>query len=220
MERILVVEDELQIQEIIRAFLEEAGYEVVGASDGLVGIEAFKKEQFDLVLLDIMLPKIDGYVVCEMIRRESKVPVIMLTALDGEEDELKGFELEVDDYVRKPFSASLLLKRVEAVLRRSKGKTQVDDTHIIFDTLDLDKAGYKVYKNKQLIEMTVKEFEVLKMLLENRGRVLTRENILNGVWGYDYFGEERVVDTHIKNIRHKLEIDFIETIRGVGYRID
>ena len=220
MEKILVVEDELEIQEIISAFLEEAGYEVVGASDGLEGIEAFNRENFDLILLDIMLPKIDGYVVCEMIRKTSNVPIIMLTALDGEEDELKGFELKVDDYVTKPFSAPLLLKRVEAVLRRSRKEEVLQEECIRFQNLKLDKAGYKVYKDDQLVEMKTKEFELIKLLLENRGRVLTREMILNKIWGYDFYGEERVVDTHIKNIRHKLEIPFIETIRGVGYRID
>lgn len=218
MEKILVIEDEPQILEIIKAFLEENGYKVTGAVDGVEGIEAFNRETFDLVLLDIMLPKIDGYVVCEMIRKYSKVPIIMLTALDAEENELKGFDLEIDDYITKPFSAPLLIKRVEAVLRRSKGKALVGE-RLSYQNLVLDKAAYKAYKEGQLIEMTNKEFEVLKLLLENRGRVLTRETILNRVWGYDFFGEERVVDTHIKNIRRKLEISFIETIRGVGYRI-
>lgn len=224
--KILVVEDEIAILEIITAFLEEDGYEVTGVLDGLEGIEAFKKDEFDLVLLDIMLPKIDGYVVCEMIRKISKVPIIMLTALDSEENELKGFELQVDDYITKPFSAPLLLKRVEAVLRRSKSAKEEamqdakQQDQISYADVTLDKAAYKVYKQGTYIELTNKEFELLRLLLENRGRVLTRDNILNQIWQYDFLGDERVVDTHIKNIRHKLNISFIETIRGVGYRID
>ncbi|MCC0684144.1 response regulator transcription factor [Clostridioides sp. ZZV15-6383] len=220
--RILVIEDDIDIQNIIKTFLENAGYTIITANDGLDGIEKFKKQQFDLILLDILMPKIDGFVVCEMIRNESNIPIIILTALDEETDQVKGFELKVDDYITKPFSTIVLLKRVEAVLRRigDKEENHEDRKFLLYRDINIDVEGYKVFVNGKKIELTAREFEVLKELIEHKGRVLTRENLINSLWKYDFLGDERVVDTHIKNLRKKLDVDYIETIRGVGYRID
>lgn len=220
--RILVIEDDIDIQNIIKTFLENAGYTITTANDGLDGIEKFKKQQFDLILLDILMPKIDGFVVCEMIRNESNIPIIILTALDEETDQVKGFELKVDDYITKPFSTIVLLKRVEAVLRRTgdKEENHEDREFLSYRDINIDVEGYKVFVNGKKIELTAREFEVLKELIEHKGRVLTRENLINSLWKYDFLGDERVVDTHIKNLRKKLDVDYIETIRGVGYRID
>ncbi|MCC0650075.1 response regulator transcription factor [Clostridioides sp. ZZV15-6598] len=220
--RILVIEDDIDIQNIIKTFLENAGYTIITANDGLDGIEKFKKQQFDLILLDILMPKIDGFVVCEMIRNESNIPIIILTALDEETDQVKGFELKVDDYITKPFSTIVLLKRVEAVLRRTgdKEENHEDREFLSYRDISVDVEGYKVFVNGKKIELTAREFEVLKELIEHKGRVLTRENLINSLWKYDFLGDERVVDTHIKNLRKKLDVSYIETIRGVGYRID
>ena len=191
--RILVIEDEASIQNILRIFLEDAGYQVTLADDGMDGIAAFHKDNFDLVLLDIMMPRLDGYSVCEMIRNESSTPIILLTALDDEDSQMKGFDLLADDYITKPFSMPLVLKRIEAVLRRAQ-------------------AGE--------IPLTAREFGILRLLMENQGRVFTREQLLDIIWNYDYLGDDKIINTHIKNIRKKLGVDCIETIRGVGYRID
>lgn len=217
--RILIVEDEVDIQNILKVFLEESGYLVETAGDGLEGITLFRKQSFDLVLLDIMLPKIDGYVVCEMIRQESNLPVIMLTALDDEDDQIRGFDLKVDDYITKPFSISLVLKRVEAVLRRTAEREE--NGHVLtYGEIFLDLEGYGVTVAGIPVPLTNREFEVLKLLLENQGRVFTRENLLNQIWGYEYAADEKIVNTHIKNLRKKLGIPCIETVRGVGYKID
>ncbi|WP_413927180.1 response regulator transcription factor [Clostridioides sp. ES-S-0001-03] len=175
-----------------------------------------------MILLDILMPKIDGFVVCEIIRNESNIPIIILTALDEETDQVKGFELKVDDYITKPFSTIVLLKRVEAVLRRTgdKEENHEDREFLSYRDINVDVEGYKVFVNCKQIELTAREFEVLKELIEHKGRVLTRENLINSLWKYDFLGDERVVDTHIKNLRKKLDVNYIETIRGVGYRID
>lgn len=216
---ILIIEDEKSIQNILKAFLIEAGYSVSLADDGLQGISAFRKESYDLVLLDIMIPKIDGYTVCEMIRNESNTPVILLTALDDEESQMKGFDLLVDDYITKPFSMPLVLRRIEAVLRRS-GEHINNSTSLCHKEIQLDTDNYKVFVSGNEVVLTAREFEILRLLLENKGRVFTRDNLLNQIWDYNYFGDEKIVNTHIKNIRKKLGIECIETIRGVGYRID
>lgn len=224
MYRILVVEDEDDIQIILKNYLEDQGYTVTLADDGVDGIAKFHNGHFDLVLLDIMMPKIDGFGVCEIIRRESDVPIIMLTALDEEVYQIKGFDMKADDYVTKPFSMPVLLRKIAAVLRR----TQREEEHqiIFYKGVSVDVEGHHVYVrderqgNQTEVELTQKEFEMLYVLLINKGIVLTRQKLLNMVWGEDYYGEERIVDTHIKNIRKKLGIDVIHTIRGVGYRID
>lgn len=219
MQKILVVEDDIEIQELLQDFLCDAGYEISVADDGVEAIAMFNDDVYDLVLLDIMLPKIDGYGICELIRKSSQVPVIMVSALDDEVDQIRGLDMQIDDYVTKPFSMPILLRKIAAVLRRANSNSMA--VRIIqYKDLRLDIDGYKVYKNDMDVELTHREFELLLELLQNQGKVLTRKVLLNKLWKYDYFGEERVVDTHIKNIRKKLDIDFIYTVRGVGYRID
>ena len=218
MATILSVEDEFDIRELLEAYLTNEGYRVIAAEDGEEALERFHDGNPDLVLLDLLLPGLDGFQVCRAIREESDLPVIMLTALGSEQSELKGFDLRVDDYIAKPFSMPVLLRRVEAVLRRTmKGPAARKLAH---RALSLDLDGYKATVNGETIELTGREFALLRVLLQNRGRVLTRQMLLNRVWGYDFYGDERIVDTHIKNLRKKLGVDYIETIRGVGYRID
>ena len=220
MQKILVVEDDFDIQELLHSFLQEAGYEVDVANDGVEAIDIFSNSQFDLILLDIMLPKIDGFTLCELIRKQSQVPIIMLTALNGEEEQIKGLDLQVDDYITKPFSMPVLIRKLAAVLRRSnQGKDEENQT-INYRNLILDLDSYIATVDGNSYELTQREFEVLRELLTHQGRVMTRQNLLDSVWKYDFFGDERVVDTHIKNLRKKLGIDFIQTIRGVGYKID
>lgn len=217
MNKILVVEDEFEIREMLRAFLEDAGYEITEAEDGVEGLKLFRQKSFDLVLLDIMMPKIDGYGVCEVIRNESDVPIIMLTALGSEQDQLKAYDLMIDDYITKPFSYPLLLRKVAAVLRRKNPGTAASRLTYRSTVLDLD--SYQLFVDGTEIILTTREFDLLKMLLQNQGRVMTRQILIDTLWSFDFLGDDRVVDTHIKNIRKKAAIDYIETIRGVGYRI-
>lgn len=216
---ILIIEDEKAIQNILKAFLENAGYHVAVADDGMDGVTKFHKGNFDLVLLDIMMPKLDGYTVCEMIRRESNIPIILLTALDDEGSQMKGFELLADDYITKPFSMPLVLKRIEAVLRRSIDNTS-HSAVLTHRDIQINTENYKVFVSGNEIELTAREFDILKLFLENKGRVFTRQQIMDMIWNYDYFGDDKIINTHIKNIRKKLGVDCIETVRGVGYRID
>jgi len=216
---ILIIEDEKRIQNILKAFLENAGYSIFLANDGLEGISVFHKNTYDLVLLDIMMPKIDGYTVCEMIRNEGNTPVILLTALDDEDSQMKGFDLLADDYITKPFSMPLVLKRIEALLRRTKDCGD-NSTILTYKEIQMDTQNYKVFVSGCEVTLTAREFEILRLFMENKGRVFTRENLINQIWDYNYFGDEKIVNTHIKNIRGKLGVDCIETIRGVGYRID
>lgn len=217
MKRILIVEDDLDIQELLDAYLRDAGYDTVLASDGVEALDRFHEAPFDLALLDVMLPKIDGFGVCELIRRESRLPVIMLTALDGEAEQLRGFDLEIDDYIVKPFSMPILLRKVAAVLRRTSGGTGV--SHVIrYRGLTLDPDMMEARLEGRPLELTAREFELLRAFISSPGRVFTREVLLAKIWGYDFFGDERVVDSHIKNLRRKLGVDYIETVRGVGYR--
>lgn len=217
---ILIIEDEKAIQNIIKAFLEDAGYTTVLADDGLEGIEQFHKCSPDLVLLDLMLPKIDGFAVCELIRKESSIPVIMLTARDDDDSQIKGFDALADDYITKPFTMPLVMRRIEAVLRRTEQGNQTENTVIHYKNISLDIDSFTLLVNGENISLTTREFEILKLLLENQGRVFTRDNLLNTIWGYDYFGDAKIVNTHIKNIRRKLGVGYIDTIRGVGYKIE
>ena len=216
MKHILIVEDEPDIQELLCAYLQDAGYGTAAAGDGVAALELFQSRPFDLVLLDLMLPKIDGFGVCELIRRQSQVPILMLTALDGEEEQLRGFRLNIDDYVTKPFSMPVLLEKIRVILRRSGGT--VEDGPLRYRDLSLDLDAREVRLEGRTLELTAREFELLHTFLSAPGRVFTREMLLSKLWGYDFFGDERVVDSHIKNLRRKLGRDYIETVRGVGYR--
>jgi len=218
LKNILVVEDEADIQELLENFLNDAGYKTSLAADGVQALELFGSDSFDMVLLDIMIPKIDGYGVCEFIRSRSNVPIIMLTALDSEDNQVKGFDLKIDDYITKPFSMKVLIKKIAAVFRRCENR--MENGLISYKSVTIDTDGHKVFVNGGLIEVTQKEFELLEELLRNQGRVLTRPQLLDKLWGYDFYGDERIVDSHIKNLRKKLGVNYIDTIRGVGYRID
>ncbi|QWH64171.1 response regulator transcription factor (plasmid) [Bacillus mycoides] len=215
---ILVVEDDPEIQELIKQFLMTQQYIVEIASDGLEGMKQFNNQSFDLILLDVMMPNLNGFEVAKMIRSHSNIPIIMLTALEEEQDQVKGFDLGIDDYITKPFSFHVLLRRVEAVLRRSYD--QSIDNHCVFKEIHVDCDAYKVYVNEVEIPLTTKEFEILQLLLQNEKKVLTRESIVEKVWGYEYYGETRMIDTHIKNIRKKLDMPYIKTVKGIGYKID
>ena len=219
MKKILVVEDEKDIQNIIKAFLENAEYKVETADDGLDAINFIQKNNYDLILLDIMLPKVDGFTICEMIRKNSNIPIIILTALTDEESQLKGFDKLADDYITKPFSMPVLLKHIEAIFRRTNNSNE--NTSILkYKNITLNTENYEVYVDNQKVTLTFREYEILKLFLENQGKVFTRDNILNSIWNYDYFGDDKIVNTHIKNIRKKLGYEYIETVRGVGYKID
>lgn len=217
---ILTIEDERSIQNVIKAFLEDAGYTVILAGDGLEGVEQFRLHKPDLVLLDLMLPKIDGFAVCEILRKESRVPIIMLTALDDDDSQLKGFDALADDYITKPFSMPVVMKRIEAVLRRAEQGPAAPSSVIRYKEITLDTDRLTVLVGALSVSLTAREFDILKLLLENQGRVVSREKLLDSIWGYGYIGDEKIVNTHIKNIRKKLGVDYIETIRGAGYKIE
>lgn len=218
MKHILVIEDDTDIQELLQFFLNDNGYQTTVAKNGLDGIEKFHEGNFELILLDIMLPKIDGYTVCELLRKESNIPIIIITALTSEENQIKGLDLKADDYITKPFSMPILLRKIDAVIRRS---SNVESMNLLtYKDLTLELDNYRVYVNHSPVDLTKREFEILRELLENQGRVLTRELMLERLWQYEFYGNDRVVDNHIKNLRRKLGVDYIETIKGVGYRID
>ncbi|MGE5557419.1 MAG: response regulator transcription factor [Bacillota bacterium] len=218
--KILVADDELRMRKLIADFLKKAGYLVAEAGDGKQALEFFySRPDFDLVILDVMMPEYDGWAVCREIRRNSRVPVIMLTARSEERDELFGFELGADEYITKPFSPVILVARIEALLRRSgKGKDGIRE----FNGLSVDRNGHTVSVNGARIGLSPKEFELLAYLADNAGLALSRDQILNSVWNYDYFGDARTVDTHIKKLRLKLgdKGEYIQTVRGFGYRFE
>lgn len=222
MKTILIIEDDTDIQEMLQFFLEDQGYKVLSADNGIDGVTIFNKENPDLVLLDILLPKMDGYAVCELIRREADVPIIMISALGSVEDQVKGFELQIDDYIPKPVSLPLMIKKIEAVLRRYEKGNQQLSPELHYHEIMLMVDNYKVRVGEKDIDLTQKEYEILKELLENQGRVITRDSFLNRLWKYEFTGEERAVDNHIKNLRKKLGTagEYIETVRGVGYRLE
>ena len=204
---ILIMEDDQDIQEVITEFLIAKDYMVTAVSDGLEGIRRFNQQQFDLVIVDVMMPNISGYEVSKIIRKKSNIPIVMLTALGEEMDQIKGFDVGIDDYITKPFSFDLLIKRVEAVLRRSHVHPSSNNNYV-FNELRIDCDAYKAYINEQEVALTTKEFEIVQTLLTNRGKVITRERMLENVWGYDFYGDSRLIDTHIKNIRKKLNIPY------------
>ena len=218
---ILVVDDESRMRKLIKDFLIKEDYKVIEAADGEECLKEFneKKENIDLILLDVMMPKLDGWSVLRQIRIESKVPVIMLTARGEEQDELFGFDLGVDEYISKPFSPKILVARVKALLNRTKEK---ENTKIDYNGIVIDYDGRTVMVDGKNVEMSLREYELLTYLVENKGIALSREKILNNVWNYDYYGDSRTIDSHIKKIRHKLgkKGKYIETIRGVGYKFN
>ena len=218
---ILIVDDEERMRTLIKDFLKQKNYNTMEAADGEEAIEKFKENEnkISLVLLDVMMPKLDGWSVLRQIRQTSKVPVIMLTARGEEQDELFGFELGVDEYIVKPFSPKILVARVEAILKRAKkDEKEIKD----YDGIEIDKQGRTVSVDGKNIDLSLREYELLMYLLENEGIALSRDKILNNVWNYDYYGDSRTIDSHIKKIRHKLgkKGKYIETIRGIGYKFE
>ena len=219
--KILIVDDEIRMRKLIKDFLTKNDYKTVEAGDGEEAIEVFEenKNQISLILLDVMMPKLDGWSVLRKIRTESKVPVIMLTARGEEQDELFGFELGVDEYISKPFSPKILVARIEAILKRINGdKKQVRD----YDGIVIDNQGRTVTVDGKPVNLSLREYELLKYLLDNEKIALSRDKILNNVWNYDYYGDSRTIDSHIKKIRHKLgkKGKYIKTMRGVGYKFE
>lgn len=219
--KILVVDDEVRMRKLVRDFLEKKGYAVLEAGDGMEAMDLFYKEKdISLIILDIMMPRMDGWQVCREVRQTSKVPVIMLTARSDERDELQGFELGVDEYISKPFSPRILVARVEAVLRRSN--SMMEDTAKDIGGIIIDKAAHLVKVDGSVVDLSFKEFELLTYFVENQGIALSREKILNNVWNYDYFGDARTIDTHVKKLRNKLgdKGNYIKTIWGMGYKFE
>lgn len=219
--KILVVDDESRMRKLVKDFLSKKGYTVLEAENGEQAVDLFFTEKdIALIILDVMMPKMDGWQVCKEIRQYSKVPIIMLTALGSETDELKGFSYGVDEYVSKPFSPKILVARVEAILRRTV--QDEEKNHLEADGIILDKTAHEVIVDGKNIELSFKEFELLAYFMENRGIALSREKILNAVWNYDYFGDARTIDTHVKKLRSKMgeKGDYIKTIWGMGYKFE
>ena len=218
---ILIVDDEARMRKLIKDFLVAKNFKIIEAKDGEEALDIFElnKEKINLVLLDVMMPKIDGWTVLRKIRQESKVPVIMLTARGEEQDELFGFELGVDEYISKPFSPKILVARIQAILNRTMGERKKVKN---LGGIEIDEEGRTVSVDGKLVELSLREYELLKYLLDNEKVALSRDKILNNVWNYDYYGDSRTIDSHIKKIRHKLgkKGKYIETIRGVGYKFE
>ncbi|MDD3402866.1 MAG: response regulator transcription factor [Hespellia sp.] len=219
--KILIVDDESRMRKLVKDFLVREGHEVLEAGDGMEAMDIFYEDKdIALIILDVMMPKMDGWQVCREIRETSKVPIIMLTARAEERDELQGFDLGVDEYISKPFSPKILVARVEAILRRTLGKSAGDVTDS--GGIKVDKAAHIVQIADETIDLSFKEFELLTYFIENEGIALSREKILNNVWNYDYFGDARTIDTHVKKLRSKLgeKGDYIKTIWGMGYKFE
>lgn len=219
--KVLVVDDESRMRKLVKDFLVKSNYDVVEAEDGQQAVDIFfEQNDIALIILDVMMPRMDGWQVCREIRAYSKVPIIMLTAKSDERDELQGFELGVDEYISKPFSPKILVARVEAILRRTS-QVSADDL-LEAGGIRIDKAAHSVTVDGQPIELSYKEFELLTYFVENKGIALSREKILNSVWNYDYFGDARTIDTHVKKLRSKMGAkgDMIKTIWGMGYKFE
>mgnify|MGYP002587062038 CR=1 FL=1 len=225
MQHILIVEDDLDIQELLKNFLQEVGYAVTLASDGIEAISLFASTHFDLILLDIMLPKIDGFTVCELIRKQSSVPIIMLTALNGEEEQIRGLDLQVDDYITKPFSPSELVARVDAIYRRvslAKDVEQQND-EVVSGPFVLNTKSRTLSKNGKMVDLTQVEFQILEFFMKNPNTALERSAILDEVWGSNYFGDVKIVDVNIRRLRMKIEEEpsnprYLQTVWGFGYK--
>lgn len=222
---ILIVDDEQPIVDILVYNLNKEGYNTLEANDGVTAVDIALEKKPDLILLDIMLPRMDGLTVCKKIRTKYNMPILMLTAKDEEIDKILGLELGADDYITKPFSIKELLARVSSVLRRYNINKENIDNILTVGNLNVNLIKHEVFKGNEKVDLTLKEFELLKLLLENKGKVLSRNYLLDKIWGYDYYGETRTVDVHIRYLRKKIEGDdssekYIQTIRGVGYKID
>ena len=218
--KILVVDDEARMRKLVKDFLSIKGYIVLEAQDGEEAIKVFDaNKDVKLILLDVMMPKMDGFEVLEAIRQYSKVPVMMLTARSEERDELEGYKLGVDEYITKPFSPKILVARVEAVLRRTVGEAE---DRLIAGAIEIDKVARSVYIDKKPVDLSFKEYELLTYFIENKGIALSREKILSSVWNYDYFGDARTIDTHVKKLRAKMgeRGDYIKTVWGMGYKFE
>ena len=216
--KVLIVDDDEHIVELIKLYMDKEGFDTVTANNGKKAVELFKSEAPAIVILDVMMPRMDGWEVCRQIRKDSKVPIIMLTAKGEEMDELQGFECGADEYIAKPFSPKILTARVDAIIRRAYG---VDSNEIIeIGGITIDKAAHIVKIDGEEIELSYKEFELLTYFVENKGLALSREKILNNVWNYDYYGDARTIDTHVKKLRKKMgeKGDYIKTIWGMGYK--
>ena len=219
--KILVVDDESRMRKLVKDFLVRQGYTVLEAADGMEAMDYFYEDKdIALIILDVMMPKMDGWQVCREIRMHSKVPIIMLTARSEERDELQGFDLGVDEYISKPFSPKILVARVEAILRRTQGSGNTDE--ISAGGIVVDKAAHTVMSDGSPVDLSFKEFELLTYFIENQGIALSREKILNNVWNYDYIGDARTIDTHVKKLRSKLgdKGEYIKTIWGMGYKFE
>ena len=219
--KILVVDDEARMRKLVKDFLVRKDYEVIEAADGEEAIDLFvEHNDFDLIILDVMMPKMDGWEVCREVRQNSKVPIIMLTARGDERDELLGFDLGVDEYISKPFSPKILVARVEAILRRT-GQTGAEDV-LSAGGIVIDKTAHLATVDDKPMDLSFKEFELLTYFLENQGIALSREKILNSVWNYDYFGDARTIDTHVKKLRSKMgdKGEYIKTVWGMGYKFE
>ena len=222
MYKILVVDDEVNIRRVVREYAEFEGYEVAEAENGMEAVEMVKSEDFDLIVMDIMMPKLDGFSTCKEIKKYKTIPVIMLSARGEEYDKLFGFELGIDDYVVKPFSPKELMARIMAVLKRNNVSESTVPEKLVFEGLEIDIAGREVYVDGEKASMTPKEYDLLFYLVKNKNLALTRDKLLEEVWGYDFFGDDRTVDTHIKMLRNSLGQyrKFIVTLRGMGYKFE
>ena len=220
-EKILIVDDESRMRKLIRDFLERENYKIIEAADGVEAMEHFyEQKDISLIILDVMMPRMDGWQVCKEVRLNSKVPIMMLTARAEEQSELKGFELGVDEYISKPFSPKILVARVNALLKRAQNATAESTVNV--GGIEIDKAAHIVKVDGEIIDLSVKEFELLSYFVANQRIALSREKILNNVWDYDYFGDARTIDTHVKKLRSKMgeKGNYIKTVWGMGYKFE
>ena len=222
MAHILIVDDEINIRKVVREYAEFEGYEVTEAENGMEAVNLCHDNDYDLIIMDVMMPRLDGYSACKEIHKTKNIPVIMLSARGEEYDKLFGFELGIDDYVVKPFSPKELIARINAVLSRKKGSSAVPQQTLKFDGLEINIPARTVTVDGHKVELTPKEYDLLFYLVENRNIALSRDKLLSDIWGYDFFGDDRTIDTHIKNLRNNLGPyrDFIVTLRGVGYKFE
>lgn len=222
MPKILIVDDEANIREVIKEYAEFENYEVNEAGDGMEAVKICREQDFDIIIMDVMMPKLDGFSAAKEIRKIKKIPILMLSARGEEYDKLFGFEIGADDYVVKPFSPKELMMRINVIIKRNKNNVQNSKEYLIFNGLKVDTLGRSVYIDDKKVELTLKEYDLLIYLISNKNIALTRDKLLNAVWGFDFFGDDRTVDTHIKMLRNNLGDyrDFIVTLRGVGYKFE